>query len=973
MVPPQTHAPTVPDHGESSESPARGATIGRFVVLEALGAGGMGVVVAAYDPDLDRKVALKLLRPGLWHGDASPRDRLVREAQAMARLAHPNVVTVYEIGVAGAQSYIVMELVDGRTLRRALADERPSPRAALRWLRAAGEGLAAAHRAGLVHRDFKPDNVLVGADGRARVTDFGLAAAIAGDARSDTPGTGPVAGTPGYMAPEQQRGAPTDARTDQFAFCVTAYEALYGELPFPATATGEEVGDVKLPSSPDVPKPAAVAIQRGLAADPEHRWPSMDALLAQLERDPRATRRRVAAAAAALGTIATAAFVVGRSNTPAAAPPCEGGTAEIADVWNEEARTRVREAFVKISPAYGLDTFHRVDRALYGRQAGWAAAHRDACEDTRVRGEQSEALLDRRMQCLARARAGMTAVVDAFGRADPGTVERATKMALDAGDHEACADASALSALVPRPSDPAKASLIADVERQVAALDAADRAGRYAEGLAADDAAIAAAREAGWPPLLADALARSAMLENGGGALDAAEARLYEALEAAQAGHADVTAARVLRDLVYVVGYQRARIPEAEVLIRLATGALARAGSPPLLEAELARAAGAVLQAKGEHVDALARYRRALELLERARGPEHPELVAALIDLADAMRELNQIREARPHYERAVAVAEISLGPTHPTTAASLNNLGVALRELGELAKASEVTERSLEIRRRVHGPDHARVATVEHNLGIIRAEQGRLEDARTLYEHALAVRTDLLGPNHPLVPTTIAALASLATQQKRYDEAVQLHLRALAIKLEINGPNHPSVAYSCQALGNVYRLLDRRTEARAQYENALRIRTKVVGPDAADTAEPLIGLAQLDLAEGDPARARRGLERSLKNIENTLGASHGSLIEPQLLLAEVLLAVGEVDAAAALVERAATLVPGHTRPSHADGVVRFMRAKVLWARATPAARDRARALVGEARGLIANVPDAVELPAIDRWIAEHR
>ena len=170
-----------------------------------------------------------------------------------------------------------------------------------------------------------------------------------------------------------------------------------------------------------------------------------------------------------------------------------------------------------------------------------------------------------------------------------------------------------------------------------------------------------------------------------------------------------------------------------------------------------------------------------------------------------------------------------------------------------------------------------------------------------------------------------------------------------------------------------MYRLLDRRTEARAQYENALRIRTKVVGPDAADTAEPLIGLAQLDLAEGDPARARRGLERSLKNIENTLGASHGSLIEPQLLLAEVLLAVGEVDAAAALVERAATLVPGHTRPSHADGVVRFMRAKVLWARATPAARDRARALVGEARGLIANVPDAVELPAIDRWIAEHR
>jgi serine/threonine-protein kinase len=246
--------------------------VGRFEVRARLGRGGFGVVYAAFDPELDREVALKLLRPDRSTGD--DRERMMREARAMARLAHPNVVPIYEVGFDDGRVFLAMERVPGRTAREWLDEVKPSWREIVRVFVQAGRGLAAAHTAKLVHRDFKPENVLVGEDHRARVTDFGIAAP------SDETAAG--AGTPAYMAPEQRAGQPITPGADQFAFAIALHEALYGRRP--------AASDREPPAKSPVPRRIFCALERARAEAPGDRWPSLDALLDVLESPP---QRRV--------------------------------------------------------------------------------------------------------------------------------------------------------------------------------------------------------------------------------------------------------------------------------------------------------------------------------------------------------------------------------------------------------------------------------------------------------------------------------------------------------------------------------------------------------------------------------------------------------------------------------------------------------------------------------------------------------
>ncbi|HKE13442.1 MAG TPA: serine/threonine-protein kinase [Kofleriaceae bacterium] len=329
-----------------SEAPVRrsgqlppGTAVGRYVVLEAIAEGGMGIVYRALDPELDRAIALKLLRvrPDGPEERERQKTRLVREAQAMARLSHPNVISVHDVGTFEDDVFVAMELAEGCTLSRFLLENRPTARDVIALFAGAGRGLAAAHAAGLVHRDFKPDNVAVGHDGRARVLDFGLARAVqtspgpeAGVEKVEEAWSSPrlleaaltrdgaVIGTPIYMAPEQFRGDVFDARADQFSFCVALYEALYGELPFYERATRRFTWrPVVLPASPRLPERARRALTRGLALDAAERHPSMDALLADLEPAaadaPRAGRiARFALMAVALAIAATTALATAR-------------------------------------------------------------------------------------------------------------------------------------------------------------------------------------------------------------------------------------------------------------------------------------------------------------------------------------------------------------------------------------------------------------------------------------------------------------------------------------------------------------------------------------------------------------------------------------------------------------------------------------------------------------------------------------
>ena len=287
--------------------------LGRYILLRKLGEGGMGVVFAAYDEDLDRKVAVKLLHPA-HRADSDLRLRIVREAQALARVSAPNVVHVYEVGEINEQMFIAMEFVNGTTLTQWQAAQPRTWQETLRMYAAAGLGLLAAHQSGLTHRDFKPDNVLVGSDGRPRVADFGVArmggAAAIGpivtrdlidddelDLASTTarlPGLtqeGASVGTPLYMSPEQHLGEPVDGRSDQFSFCVALYEALYGQLPFVSknliSLRYNVVKGNVLPRPPKskVPAPVHAALLRGLSTTPDQRFPSMRELLSALSFD----------------------------------------------------------------------------------------------------------------------------------------------------------------------------------------------------------------------------------------------------------------------------------------------------------------------------------------------------------------------------------------------------------------------------------------------------------------------------------------------------------------------------------------------------------------------------------------------------------------------------------------------------------------------------------------------------------------
>ncbi len=432
-----------------------GTELGRYAVLEHVGSGGMGAVYSAYDPQLDRKVALKVLHAtGL-----EDQERLLREARALAQLDHPNIVSVYDVGTVGDRVFIAMEFVDGRSLRE-WADGQPW-RAALDAFLAAGAGLAAAHAAGLVHRDFKPDNVLVTADRRARVVDFGLARA---DGRSPAEGLGggaaaphdPVSiadevapatdeegtleerlvGTPGYMAPEQLLERRFDARSDQFAFAVALWEVLYGERRFPGTDVEELAAAFRRnepaapPVSTSVPTRIRKILERATSVDPEARFASMAVLTRALADDPRErwTRRLVWATPGAAAAVALLWFVL---QDPGAI--CRGAEGQLAGIWDTSTSEALRASLSESGHPRRDQIFERTRRALDRYGLGWVSARTSTCEATHVRGEQSEQLLDRRMTCLNRRRDELGALVAALSAGGADTADRAEHRQLATG------------------------------------------------------------------------------------------------------------------------------------------------------------------------------------------------------------------------------------------------------------------------------------------------------------------------------------------------------------------------------------------------------------------------------------------------------------------------------------------------------------------------------------------------------------
>ena len=521
-VPPRKHTPTYEP----------GRHVGRYEIREALAEGGMGAVYAAYDPQLGRKIALKFVRVRGRNPSAlrDARERLLREAQAIAQLSHPNVVAAHDVGTADGDVFIAMELVDGAHLRQWLEDKPRSFADKLAVMIDAGRGLAAAHHAGLVHRDFKPSNVLVGNDGRVRIVDFGLARPLRGGPDVDvTPehdlemsSSGPLSaqlteagmilGTPQYMSPEQFSGADVDAKSDQYSFAVTLYEVMYGERPFRAPTRAALEAAVRAgrpvpPAGVHLPAWLRRVIERGMATSPAARYPSMDELLADLGRDHARGRRRLAIAGAAV-VVLGGAGAIAWSGLHARSAPCAGAGDEVAQVWNAGARAKLQAAFAATGRPYAAQLLDRVAALLDARAHDWTTMRIGACEATRVRGEQSEALLDLRMRCLDRRLAELRTVTDVLGAADASTVDRSVDAVLGLERLDACADPDYVRSAFPPPTDPARVHQIAALRERLDRANVMVNTGDYKGALAIAKQASGEAEATTYAPVIAEAALR---------------------------------------------------------------------------------------------------------------------------------------------------------------------------------------------------------------------------------------------------------------------------------------------------------------------------------------------------------------------------------------------------------------------------------------------------------------------------------
>ncbi len=835
----------------------RGARVGRYVILEGIAAGGMGEVYAAYDPQLDRKVALKLLRPDVAKevGQSEARDRLLREAQVMARLSHRNVVIVHDAGATDeGRIFLAMEFVEGLTLREHLRKKvRPWGEVVELFLEA-GRGLAAAHAAGIIHRDFKPNNVLVAKDGRVCVLDFGIARATVVEESEATPRSvpdevsnpsrraleveltvaGATMGTPGYMSPEQLRGTPVDARTDQFSFSVALYEALHGARPFRAPTLRGLLKEIESGVVPDPPSGSSVpprvqeVIRRGLAVKSEARFESMEALLAALAIDPKVHRRnRVYAVFAGLGV---AGLMMGAWGLLGRGPSCDEGARKLAGVWDAARKEQVHGAFVATGAPYADDAFRGVDASLDQWSRAWVDTSREVCVATRVRGDQSEEAYYLRMVCLERRLSQARALTEVLALADSEVVSNAVVAAsvLDSG--ATCSGAEALGSAPAPPSGPVLASQVERLRERLAQVQALRDSGQYLRGVKAAEPLAVEARATGYRPVEAEALLMLARLQDRAADYKAAEQSVHEAARAAQAAGWTAAVADAWILLVSVVGAHDFRPAEAERWVGYAQAAVAGLPRSAAREADLEQAIASELVQAGRFGEAVTHGAKALGVTESAYGPDDLRVAVVADQLAWANSWLGRQDEALAYGQRALSISEKRLGGEHPEVARVLADVAAIEEEMGRFDDARRHHEKALAIRERAFGREALPVAGSLNNLGLVYLRLDRYAEADAGFMRALAILRARAGANHPSVGLVLDSLGDSKRLQGHSAEALALFKQGLEVHTANYGPEHLQAAYYLTGIGQCLTDLGRAAEGLAPLERALVLREREKG-----------------------------------------------------------------------------------------------------------------------------------------------
>lgn len=840
-----------------------GARVGKHVVSSLIGRGAMGVVYAAEDPELGRRVALKLIRPGAGPDAA---ERALREAQSLARLAHPNVVAIYEVGRALGALYFAMELVSGKTLRAWLSEPGRSARETLDVLLQAGEGLRAAHSAGIVHRDFKPDNVMVGDDGRVRVTDFGLAR-LSGASYVSAPDlatqpvstlvtrTGKLVGTPAYMAPELLAGGEATELSDQFAYGVTLYEALAGARPFTGSSIAELAQSVARGASAEPlrasPGPLRAAVLRALRERPEDRYPSLEALLRDVARFGR-PRRRWPLAVGLGAPLAAAAVVAGVWIAGTDADTCSGGKAKVSAVWNDGRKESIRGAFGAAAPDLGPIAAARVGTELDRVAKALSLQHRAACEATHVEKAQSEAILDARMRCLDRQLAEIGALVESFEAADVPVVEGAIQATETLASPAECGEVESLAAIDPRPTDTERAARLSKLEREIGEVKASGASGRYAPALERAARLAEEATDLGYRPAVAEIELVVAQLARKLADYERASASARRALSTAEAARADRLAARAWLEVLAIDGERGdpARVIENA---GLAAATFARLDDPPelrgalLLQVGIARTAMGALEEAGPDLD------EALEIHEGVHGPESLVVARTLTALGNLARARGQHEEALELHGRALSIDAGLLGAGHPALAAHHHNRAGVLRLLGRHDEARAQYGEALELEVAALGAQHPRVGLTHNSLGLLSLETGDLVGARRHLGEALGIFD---ATDHPDRALALLNLGVVEAREGRHREATGHLTGASEIVARVFGRDHLrraaillERARSRRSLGEVAGA----TEDLAEAARVARVHAKRV-PEAARLEKEIA--AEAAVAVGPAARA---------------------------------------------------------------------------------------------------------------------
>ncbi|PTL82785.1 serine/threonine-protein kinase [Vitiosangium sp. GDMCC 1.1324] len=997
----------VPEPAPLPQSPPeetlpRGATVGRYMVLEKLGSGGMGVVYAAYDPELDRKLALKLLHPGSDQVEKSGgQARLLREAQAMARLSHPHVISIYDVGTWRERVFIAMELVEGPSLRDWLKQGARPWREVVEVFVAAGRGLAAAHAAGLVHRDFKPDNVLLGKDGRVRVLDFGLArqASVSAPASAkppppvpedpapeallplpergssplDTPLTrvGLVIGTPAYMAPESYGGV-FDARADQFSYCVALYEALYGDRPY-----GRTPGPPSTWRTPEPPRDARVPasvrriVLRGLDQKPEQRFPSMEALLEALGQTLPMRQRQWLMAAACILLLSLGVGLPLQLRAPPE-QPCRGGARRLEGLWDTARGGVLGQAFLATGKPNAGESWTRTAQVLDTYAQEWVAMHAEACEATRVRGEQSDEVLSLRMACLERRLQSFKALTDVYAHANAALVDQAAKAAHSLPPLSGCANVEALRATVRPPEDAATREKVEQLRVRFAEARALFDSGQFKPALERVKVLAGEAEALHYRPLQAEVLELRGALEEKAGDFAASEATLRQAVWAAEAGRDDEVIASASARLVRS-GMLQARFAQSREWAEHARAVLERMGGDDRIEAFVTNALGAILMREDKTEEAMEYFRRVVALRRKVYPPDHPEVAAILNNLGASLVKAGRLDEARKELEQAQVIYEKALGPNHPETANALHNLAMLAQKTGDDEAAVGYFQRALAAREAGLGPEHPEVASTLDSLSSSYCDLRQYEKCLPVAERGLAIREKAFGPEHTDVVNSLVSVGLALKGLGRKDEALQRFRRALRIAESAPEHNPDDPFYPLLNSAEVLREMGRRAESLADYQRALALVGKEAQGNSHEMALVEEGLGDWYLEGGQHRQALQHYQRALAAREKQAPSpQHPNLFGPLAGIGSCQVALNAPAQAIAPLERALALSGSPLVAPEKAADVRFLLARALWEGGAEDKRAHARELASQAQGELLTARKEQESSRVAAWLASH-